>query len=381
MNDAEVNRLIDKCHLRTFRKTWSFLHPKHPELTKEQLKRVIKKRLKDPQISGEDLKRMNPVFANHYGAWMTDLLENQADWSPRYFMVFIHINSRYAAAYPLDGKSAEDLLQILQVFTNEFKCVSLSSDEEKAMVSNEVRRFLEAQKISQRVVLEQHHESLSIIDRFIRTLRDMNIVTEKSRRESGDKKYRNFTVKRMNKLLDIYNNTVHSGTGCTPKEMLNNKALEKIYIVKKLKKKAKVVSERGYMLDDGVYVRYLLPKKLMKKRRFRYSRECYKIDGREGNLFILKAKDGNTMLAPRYRLLVLGAVKPNNIKWASTIEGVSKGVVTRIIGYDKDKQKYTVMFDDGDGRETQDVIPVRNLRERFPTVMSKLERDFFKDKR
>ena len=122
-------------------------------------------------------------------------------------------------------------------------------------------------------------------------------------------------------------------------------------------------------------------KRVMKKRRFRYSRECYKIDGREGNLFILKAKDGNTMLAPRYRLLVLGAVKPNNIKWASTIEGVSKGVVTRIIGYDKDKQKYTVMFDDGDGRETKDVIPVRNLRERFPTVMSKLERDFFKDKR
>ena len=287
MNDAELNRLIDKCHLRTFRKTWSFLRTKHPEITKEQLKRVIKKRLKDPPISREDLKRMLPVFANHFGAWMVDLLENQEGWSPRYFMVFIHVNSRFAVAYPLEGKKTEDLLQILKVFTDEFKCVSLSSDEEKAMVSKEVIEFLESKKISQRVVLEKHHESLSIIDRFIKTLRDINTVTEKTKRESGDKKYRNFTVKRMNKLLDIYNNTEHSSTGCSPKDMLNDKNLEKKYIVKMLKKE-KVVSERDYMLNEGVYVRYLLPKQLMKKGRFRYSRECYKIDGREGNLFYIK---------------------------------------------------------------------------------------------
>ena len=95
------------------------------------------------------------------------------------------------------------------------------------MVSKEVIEFLESKKISQRVVLEKHHESLSIIDRFIRTLRDINTVTEKQKRESGDKKYRNFTVKRMNKLLDIYNNTEHSSTGCSPKDMLNDKNLEK----------------------------------------------------------------------------------------------------------------------------------------------------------
>ena len=144
-----------------------------------------------------------------------------------------------------------------------------------------------------------------------------------------------------------------------------------------LKKKEKIVSEKDYMLDDGVYVRYLLPKQLMKKRRFRYSREGYKIDGREGNLFILKAKDGNTMLAPSYRLLVLGKDKPDNIKWASTIEGVSKDVVKRIISYDKAKQKYTVMFDDGNGKEERQEIPARNLRERFPAIMSKLEIEFF----
>ena len=98
-------------------------------------------------------------------------------------------------------------------------------------------------------------------------------------------------------------------------------------------------------------------------------------------MYILKARDGTTMLSPRYRLLVLGENKPKNIKWASTIEGVKKAVVTRIVSYDKQKQKYTVLFEDGDGGEFQDVIPVRNLRERFPTVMSKIEREFFKNNR
>ena len=86
------------------------------------------------------------------------------------------------------------------------------------------------------------------------------------------------------------------------------------------------------------------------------------------------------MLAPMYKLPVLCKNKPDNIKWASTIEGVSKDVVKRIISYDKAKQKYTVMFDDGNGKEERQEIPARNLRERFPAVMSKLEIEFFKDK-
>ena len=272
-----MNRLVDETHLNTFRKVWKILHEDHPEITKEQLKRVLSKRLKDPWVNMKELKKqMNPVFANHFGAWMTDLLENQAGWEPRYFMIFVHINSRYAAAYPLNGKTKEDLLGVLKTFVDEFKVVSLTSDEEKGLMSNLVRKFLEEKRISQRVVLEHQHESLSIIDRFIRTLRDMNIVTEKSKRESWDVKYRNFSVKRMNKLLRIYNRSIHSGTGFTPEDMLNDKELEKKYIMMKLKKKAKVVSREGYLLNDGVFVRYLLPKKVMKKRRFRYSRECYR---------------------------------------------------------------------------------------------------------
>ena len=64
--------------------------------------------------------------------------------------------------------------------------------------------------MSLRIITEQRHSALGIIDRFIRTLRDMNIPTVKSEHQSTHEKYRDFTVKRMNKLLEIYNNTTHS---------------------------------------------------------------------------------------------------------------------------------------------------------------------------
>ena len=374
MNDSTLNAIIDKLHLKTFRQIYPHLQRTHPEVSKSQLRRVLKRRLKDPRLRQN--KYYNPIFANHYGAWMTDLLENQDGWDPRYFMIFIHINSKYAEAYPTNSKSTDSILTILRDFVESHNVVSLTSDEEGALTSDRVREFLEDKKVSQRIVVEQQHTSLSTIDRFIRELRDMNIPTEKTHRESPNTKYRNFSVKRMNKLLRIYNNTVCS-TGVTPKQMYENRDIEDRYIVSKLRAKHNVLNRDGYALRENDYVRYQLGKDPLKKRRYRWSRECYKIGGKEGNLFILKAADGTTMLMPRFRILLLGHEKPANIKFASTVVGSNNGVVLRILQYYKPQQKYKVVFDDGDGNEIEDIIPVRNMRERYPTMMSKLEREFF----
>ena len=61
----------------------------------------------------------------------------------------------------------------------------------------------------------------------------MNIPTVKTQHQSDHPKYRDFSVKRMNKLLDIYNNTIHNATGHTPAEMNNDDELQKQYIAKK----------------------------------------------------------------------------------------------------------------------------------------------------
>ena len=86
-------------------------------------------------------------------------------------------------------------------------------DNEAAFSSKVVLDLLTAHNISLRIINDKRHTALSVIDRFIRTLRDMNIPTVKTQHQSDHPKYRDFSIKRMNKLLHIYNNTVHNATG------------------------------------------------------------------------------------------------------------------------------------------------------------------------
>lgn len=84
------------------------------------------------------------------------------------------------------------------------------------------------------IITEQNHSALGIVDRFIRTLRDMNTPNEKTMKQSHDSKYKTFSLKRMNKLIEIYNNTYHRRIKFTPKEMFDDSELEYKYIESQL---------------------------------------------------------------------------------------------------------------------------------------------------
>ena len=86
---------------------------------------------------------------------------------------------------------------------------------------------MKSKNISQYIVLDNNHTSLAVIDSFIRHLRDMNITNEKSKYQSHHSKYRNFSTHRMNELINIYNNTIHSTTEMKPIEMENDIKKEK----------------------------------------------------------------------------------------------------------------------------------------------------------
>ena len=49
----------------------------------------------------------------------------------------------------------------------------------------------------------------------------------------------------------------------------------------------------------------------------------------------------------------------------------------RIFPYNRWMNRYKVKFDDGKGGEYIDNIPVSNLRGRYPTRMSAMEKEFF----
>lgn len=385
VNDNDLNKFIDKLHLRSFNKIWRHVVRNYgDEVSKEQVKRVMKKRLNDPinEIK-KNKKFMNHVFSDHPYSYIMDILENKVGCEPRYWMIFINVNTRYVHAYDMRSKDKRSVKGAIERFIDhvenddEQRVYSLTGDDEGAFSSKEIVDYLKNKKVGLRIVKEQNHGALSIIDRFIRTLRDMNIPTEKTKRESNDKKYVNFSMKRMKKLIKIYNNTFHSAIGMTPKEMQNDYELEDKYIRKMLVKSYDKLKTNGYLLNEGDWVRVVLEKEKIKKRRYKVSRECYKVMGKEGQMFIISAKDGTTRLLPRFQLIFIGKRKPENIKWASTIEGISKGVLKRIVDWgDKGKTKYKVEFELPDGGIEEDIIPISYVRGKYPQLITELEKEF-----
>lgn len=195
----------------------------------------------------------------------------------------------------------------------------------------------------------------------------MNIPTQKGEKQSHDKKYTTFTEKRMAKLLEIYNNSYHTRIMCTPQKMYNNPELEKEYIFQQEDLQEQQTKITDFKLKVGDFVRFIIPRANGRKKRYQYSRECYKIVEVNGNMYTLSAKDGTVKNLPRFKIRKVHNM--DNIKWASTIPGKWNGVIKQILDYDSKKQKYHVIFDvPGSAEEYEDYIPASYLRGNFPQL-------------
>ena len=378
--DSSINKFIDEIHFRSSTHLMHKLQNKFPNVEKKHLQRIIDSRLKDH--FGKTF-RVEPyyvkIFSHSPNCWFHDLMDNGKDQEPRYWHIFIGTNTHYAVALPLNDKKASSVKKTLAEFINEYKPYKLTSDEESAFIEKGNVKLLTDHKVRIHIITEQNHSALGIIDRFIRTLRDMNIPVDKSKRQSHDVKYKSITPKRMKKLLEIYNSTYHSRIKCTPFEMFTDGNKEKEYIFEQIDKKERQEGIKNFHLEDGWFVRYLLSRNTgMTKKRFQYSWECYKISSHRGNMYTLMAQDGTVMNLPRYRLLLCNedGTKPKNIKWAETIPGQWNGEISKIISYDKKTNKYTVEFKMNDDKTYVDEIPASYLRGNFPQDLSEMEREF-----
>jgi hypothetical protein len=122
-------------------------------------------------------------------------------------------------------------------------------------MSSDVLSYLKKHKIDHYIITEQQHQSLSIIDRFIRTMRD---YLKKNKPADNSK---------INDFVKNYNNTIHKETGVSPIQMQNDKTLEVNYIIDKLKEQANIENQTGYKLDVGDKVRLIESKHTLKKTR------------------------------------------------------------------------------------------------------------------
>ena len=384
MTEQEINDFIDKLHFRTLNHVQKKVKEKFPNLKDDKLKEIVDKRLKDKFIK---ICKITPyyvkIFSTRPNCWFHDLMDNGRWNEPRYWHIFLGTNNHYAVALPLDNKQAASIRKTLTEFVNKFHPVKLTSDEEAGFIEKNNLKFLTDNHVKIHIITEQNHSSLGTIDRFIRTLRDMNIPTEKKDKQSHDPKYQTFTPKRMEKLLEIYNSTYHSRINCSPKEMLNNPDLEKEYIFDQLDKKDKQEKIKDFHLQKGAFVRYIIPRANGRRKRFQISRECYKIEEIKGNMYTLIARDGTVKNLPRFKIMLCSkdGTKPSNIKWADTIPGAWNGVVKEIKSFDEKTRKYTVTFSVPGQPDYEDEVPETYLRGNFPQQLSEMEKAYIQQKK
>ena len=209
--EEDINKIIDSTGFKSINKFKKAVLEKYPNITDKELRQIYKERSKDPRV---DLKKMRPfmikIFSSSTDTWFHDLMDNSKNGYPRYFHVFIGTNNRYGVAHPIEDKKVDTILESFKTFVDKYKPIKLTSDEDTVLLSEQVLSYLKSKNIRVQTITDQNHSSLGIIDRFIRTLRDM----------LGAGKV--FSKLTMEKFINSYNNSIHSSIGCTPAEMLNN---------------------------------------------------------------------------------------------------------------------------------------------------------------
>jgi hypothetical protein len=372
----QIDLAIDKTHLKTDKQVVPHVQKAIPTATKKEIKAENATRPKD--AATHDKKNYYiPIFSPHPHAYQVDLLEQSTTRDPaiypHYFFTAINVNTRYAYAFAQPDKTADAILASIKKLKHETKIVSIVSDQEAGIVSHEVVQYLTDKKISLKTITEQRHTPLAIIDSLIRQLRDMNTPTVHTTRTSENPKYRDFSIHRMDKLINIHNSSVSSSTQHTPQEMKDDNKLERSYIIRKLYERERRTKITDADLPDDSKVRYILEGDPLVKHRCKLSAEYYKVAGRDGLSFIIMAKDGTTKTVSRWRLFPVKDVA--KLKFASTLS-TNKGELLSIEAYNPRTKKYKVKFRMPDGTEYLDNITKLDMRGSNPQIATKLENDF-----
>jgi hypothetical protein len=211
----------------------------------------------------------------------------------------------------MNNKSSEALLRVLQKFKSavekvgQGKLVYITGDQERAWSGGGINQWLVDHKIRVKLFPSERHSALGMIDRFIRTLRDMNAKGENGEQGSSEKenrKFRDVTPEMMEKLISIHNRALHTETGLTPQAMEASPNEQKAYIIKKVYEENRREKITDYDLKVGDWVRFMIPKSMMKKRRYQVTPDVVQIDGRNGRAYVLRAADDSRRTMDRWRL-------------------------------------------------------------------------------
>ena len=316
-----------------------------------------------------------PIVSKSPGGYQMDTFINQPRGKGINYLMLININTRKAFAYPMKGKGAAEVKNALNKFIKDVpNVVLIQSDQDTAYLSDEVLAWMKSHNIRYTTTTDDNHNNLGIINRFMRTIRDMaynkglisNDLWDKLD-ENGDfkdkssKNPKEIAPKTMQMLIQSYNNTTHRGIGKSPNEFTPSD--EKEYIQKKK------TDENPYDFKPGEKVSIVVGKSPFDKKRSNTSKVAYTVDSYAGNLFRVKAQNKAINDYPGYRLIKAH----KNTPLAKDLKNDKREIVKTINDYNVKNDHYNITYEDG----TKNNIPARYLREGNQTHLSRMEREYW----
>ena len=319
-----MDSIIDERHFKTFDKLYPYFEKHNPNVSKKQLREALEKRNHDRHLKLRHKQPyMNRIFDPVIGCYFHDLLQQtddkpKGDEYPEYFHVFLESNSRYAFAYPINDKTAKTAVETLKQFIEDNKqhnkpIRKLTSDGESAFKSNEFMNFCSINGIAVKIINDKAHATLGLINRFIRTLRDMHQPQNNNPGYQYDNVWANFSKSDMEHLIDVYNNTFHKSIGCAPAEMYNNETKEHEWISKQQRFKTIQKNIEDFNIPVQSFVRIRLNDTDLggRKRRGQFSREKYLVVKKVGNRYLLQGTGGGYITKSRFELIPATGNEPD----------------------------------------------------------------------
>ena len=204
-------------------------------ITHKEIKKFLKNQ-KAQQVfhNKPEEKEYKPITSDNFYSFQIDLtfLQKYSSSNDGNYVLFTAINiiSRYAYAFYAKNKKASTILKLFKEFHGMTEIVDITCDEGSEFKNKNFIKYCKNEQINIFFVKGDGHK-LGIINRFHRTLKEnlsKYFVTKK-------------TVKWINvidKIIDVYNNTVNEGIKCTPEEAHEDPiTMNSIMYEKKTKKK------------------------------------------------------------------------------------------------------------------------------------------------
>ena len=354
---------IDNLGFKSLDKVYKAVKERFPDVKRSDVKEYLE------SLGVESKSEINPKamrskmgksYSGIIGGYQIDIFI----YKRKYYLLAININTKYGyISKSIKNKSVHAVLPEIKIFVDKFKPDSISCDNEPAFVSKDTVEYLISKDIELRVITEQVHSALGIINRFCRTIRDMLFQSK------------NLTLE---EAIKIYNNSYHRTIGMKPIDMQKDSELEEMYISKCIFENKAKIKKLHENIKPGTKVRFINEyENKLQKIRYKLSPYYYIVDSIDNFKAAIMANDGSIKSVPLYRIVKL---KPSEtrIKFAETIDGTSRGIIDEIVDYNTKTKSAKVKFKLPNGKFQEQTIPVRYLREQIPTRISDLEMEFLK---